>query len=210
MLTPRLVVFDFDGTLADSMPFFLEHLDAVARTHRFRSFGADDLDALRGMGTRQLLAHAGLPWWKLPRVSRDFRRRMAACAGSIPLFAGVPAMLAALAQRLPLGIVTSNSRDNVEAILGDSMRHVSVGEYAAAFIGKTARLRRVCRHAGVTPAEAVYVGDEERDIEAARASGMQAGAVLWGYAAPSVIAAAKPDYCFEDTASVVTRLLAVP
>lgn len=207
MDAPRLVVFDFDGTLADSMPFFLANLDAVASTHGFRSFGKDDLDQLRGMGTRELLAYAGIAWWKLPRVSQDFRRRMAASSDSITLFDGVPTMLATLAARVPVAIVTSNSRENVEAVLGDAMRHVSFGQYAAAFLGKTGRLRRVCREAGVPAGQAVYLGDEQRDVEAARASGMRAGAVSWGYASHAALQSMQPDYLFTEVAEVTQVLL---
>ncbi|WP_256445140.1 HAD hydrolase-like protein [Verticiella alkaliphila] len=206
-MPPRFVVFDFDGTLADSMPFFLENLDAVARTHGFRSFAPEDLPALRRMSTRELMAHVGLPWWKLPRVSRDFRQRMRASAHRIALFPDVPRMLATLAQQVPVGIVTSNSQANVEAILGDAMAHVAVGEYAAAFLGKTGRLRRICRRAGVAPEASIYIGDEERDIAAARASGMRSGAVSWGYAAAEAIRAAQPDHVFLDRDDLVTQLL---
>ncbi len=203
----RFIIFDFDGTLADSLPFLVAQMPEVARTHRFRAIPVDELESLRGLGTREILARVQLAWWRLPAVSRDFRRRMAAHADTIGLFAGVPGMLAQVAARVPVGIVTSNAEPNVQMILKDAMRLVSHGRYAAGFLGKTAHLRRICREAGVSPGEAIYVGDEVRDIEAARACGMRCAAVTWGYASRAALQAQAPDFLVTDVDSLPDMLL---
>jgi phosphoglycolate phosphatase len=55
----------------------------------------------------------------------------------------------------------------------------------------------VMKLAGVVPAATIAIGDEIRDIEAARAAGIACGAVSWGYAAPEALRAHKPDVVFE-------------
>jgi len=66
----------------------------------------------------------------------------------------------------------------------------------------------VARHFGIAPADTVCVGDEIRDIEAARAAGMDSGAVSWGYAFPAALQAAKPTYLFNSMAEITQRLAA--
>ena len=76
---------------------------------------------------------------------------------------------------------------------------------SASLFGKRAKIRRVLRQAGVRPGEALYIGDEIRDLDAARASGMAFGAVSWGYALPAALMACGADILFdavEDIARV--------
>jgi phosphoglycolate phosphatase len=59
----------------------------------------------------------------------------------------------------------------------------------------------------VSPAEALAVGDEVRDIEAARATGVAAGAVAWGYADPGLLRERGPDHLFETMGEVAEAVL---
>src|SRR6185295_6998676 len=84
----RLVVFDFDGTLADSFPFFCEVIDVLADAHGFKRLERDRLDELRHRDVRQMMKHAGVPLWKLPRLVMHFRALMASRVERIHLFPG--------------------------------------------------------------------------------------------------------------------------
>jgi phosphoglycolate phosphatase len=59
----------------------------------------------------------------------------------------------------------------------------------------------------VPPTSAIAIGDEVRDIEAARAAGAACGAVTWGYAAPETLRALQPDLLFERMEDIVHALL---
>ena len=56
-----LVVFDFDGTLADSFPWFCSVLNGVADRYRFRRVEDGEIDTLRGMGASAIVRHLGIP-----------------------------------------------------------------------------------------------------------------------------------------------------
>lgn len=192
-----LAIFDFDGTLADSFPFFLRLHNRLAQKHGFRKVAPEDVPALRAMSTRELMARSGLPAWRLPAVARDFTRHMQE-TDEVVLFAGIPETLRALAaHRLRLALVTSNSRPNIERVLGPSLLalfgHVDCG---ASIFGKRSRLQRAARIAGVPPARSIYVGDATADAEAAHAAGMHFGAVDWGYTTPEALAACGPALRF--------------
>jgi phosphoglycolate phosphatase len=195
----RLVIFDFDGTLADSFPWFAAVLNDVARRWRFRQVAPGDTEQLRQVGAREILRHLRVPGWKAPLVAGDLRRRMAADIHHIRPFDGVADLLSGLhGAGLQLGIATSNSAANVRRVLGaGTLRHVAHLETGASIHGKGARLRRMLRRTGVPAARAVYIGDEIRDIEAARAAGVTAAAVAWGYNRPEALRRAAPDLLFE-------------
>lgn len=195
----RLVVFDFDGTLADSFPWFAAVLNDVARRWRFRQVAPGDTELLRHAGAREILRHLRVPSWKAPLVARDLRRRMTADIHHIRPFDGVAELLAGLhGAGLQLGIATSNSADNVQRVLGaGALRRVAHLETGASIHGKGTRLRRILKRTGVPAAGAIYIGDEIRDIEAARGAGVTAAAVAWGYNRPEALRRARPDLLFE-------------
>lgn len=195
----ELVVLDFDGTLADSFPWFTSVLNDVARRWRFRRIGPAEHDALRRLSAAQVFAHLEVPSWKLPLIARDLRRRMRREVHRIQPFPGIDALLERLGNAgMRLALASSNSRSNVQAVLGAAnLARFERLECGIALAGKPARLRRILRRCRVAPQRVIYIGDEVRDIAAARAAGMRAGAVTWGYNAPEVLRMAGPDRLFQ-------------
>lgn len=200
----RLAIFDFDGTLADSFPWFVRVMNEAADIYRFRRLDPADAESLRGLDARHVIRHVGLPMWKVPLVARWMRRRMAADIASILLFPGVEAMLRRLAEAgVRIAVVSSNSAENVRRVLGPETTSL-VGFYAcgASIFGKRRHLRRVLRECGVAAAEALCIGDEIRDLHAARAEGIAFAAVTWGYTTAEGLAAHRPDFVFRRVGEI--------
>jgi phosphoglycolate phosphatase len=195
-----LVIFDFDGTLVDSFPWFMSVLNDVARRWRFRSVQPGEETLLRGMSARQILAHLRVSAWKVPLVARDLRRRMSRDIDVIRPFAGVEAMLQQLhGAGACLAIATSNSADNVQKVLGaETLARIRAVESGSGIHGKAIRLRRLLNATGFRPEHALYVGDEVRDVQAARAAGISAAAVTWGYNNPESLRRLAPDLVFDS------------
>ncbi len=205
----RLVLFDFDGTLADSFPWFLDMVNRLADEHRFRRLEEHEIEALRGQGARQVVGHLGLSAWKLPRIVSQMRLQMARDIGGIALFPGVDRLLRELAGRgIRLAIVTSNSIENVRRVLGpDNAALIDHYACGASIFGKRPKIRAVLRASGVPAAAAISIGDEIRDLEAARAEGIAFGAVAWGYTNPEALRALTPEEMFASPEEVLRGLL---
>lgn len=194
-----LVVFDLDGTLADSFGFFVAVHHRLAQRHAFATLGPHQIEAMRDWSTQQILRHTGLPAWRLPAVVRDFRQLMHEEGGAVACFPGVPDVLAALhASGLRLALVSSNSLENCRRVLGeDNWQRLEHVECGASLFGKARRLRRVLARTGIAPGRAIYVGDQTADSDAARQAGVAFGAVAWGYASAAALeAAGAPDARF--------------
>lgn len=204
----RLVAFDFDGTLADSFHFFLEVCDVLADAHGFARVDRADLERLRGLDARQMLKHVGLSPWKTPQVALHFRTLMAENVGRISLFPGTGRMLARLAERgLSLAVVTSNSEENVRAVLGpQNAALVSHFECGVSLFGKRSKLRQLVAGSGFGRGQCLYVGDEVRDAEAAHAERLHFGAVAWGYTRLDALLAQAPEAVFHSVAELAERL----
>lgn len=205
----RLVIFDFDGTLADSGDWFLSIADHLADRFKFRRVAADEIEGLRGQSSRQVIRYLGIPRWKLPAMARYVHGLLGEQADRIALFDGVREMIETLdAAGIGLALVTSNAESNARAILGPEIagriRHFECG---ASLFGKARLFRRVLKRARVPAAEAFCVGDETRDMVSAHKAGITAGAVLWGYANREALAATEPSRFFETPAQVVDHIL---
>lgn len=192
---PRLILFDFDGTLVDSFAWFVRAYNDVAVVKGFRTIDPGELEGLRALGARELMRRLGVPIYRLPTLAREMRRRASREAGEFRVFDGIERMLEGLrAESIPCGIVTSNSEKNVRAVLGEDLsRRFELFVCGAPLFGKPRFLRRALRAARTEPAHALYVGDEPRDQEAAHAVGMRFAFASWGFARAESLAARPLD-----------------
>lgn len=205
-----LAIFDFDGTLADSGTWFLSVSGQLAQRFGFRAIAPEEVETLRGLTSREFIHYLRVPRWKLPAISRYIRRLLAAQIDQIALFEGMGPLLEALASAgVRLAIVTSNSEANVRAVLGPAnAARIEQFECGVSLFGKAGRFKRVLRRSGLARADIISIGDETRDITAARKVGVTASAVLWGYANGEVIRRLQPDIIFEKPDDIAELLLA--
>lgn len=201
----RLIIFDFDGTLADSAAWFAGTLNSVARRYGFREIDPNEMARLRGRPNREIMQTLKVSPWKLPFIAAHVRRLAAEAAPSISLFPGVAEMIRRLAARgVQVAVVSSNSEAVVRQVLGAELAglvaHFGCG---ASIFGKATKFREVIRKADVAEADVLSVGDEVRDIEAARKVRLATGAVTWGYATADILRAQRPSALFETTDDVL-------
>ena len=187
----RLVLFDLDGTLADTAP----DLAAVANRQReargLAPLPLEELRPLASHGARGLIGRAlgiGPPSEEYEELKNQFYAwyEDALCVHT-QLFPGMPATLKALEQRDILwGIVTNKIRrftDPLVAALGLSQRAACVvsGDTTPYAKPHPEPLRYAARACGVSEVLAAYVGDDRRDVEAGRAAGMRTVVAAYGY-----------------------------
>lgn len=188
--TPRAVLFDLDGTLADTAP---DLGGALNRLRQRRGLPALPLEVLRPVasaGARGMLA-VGLgiaaddPSYLALR-DEFLAEYEAALDVDSRLFDGVQRLLRQLSQAgLAWGVVTNKAM----RFTGPVIRGLGLSDAAVVIAGDTTPhakphpepLLEACRRLNIAPADAVYVGDDLRDVQAARAAGMPAVAAAYGY-----------------------------
>jgi phosphoglycolate phosphatase len=205
----RLFLFDFDGTLADSFPAFVRVFDELAAKHRYLPFDRQQLPKLRRLDARRILQHHKVPMWKLPVISHEMRQIMTREIASIPLFPGVQAILAHLAQQgAKLAIVSSNSLENVQHVLGPgNTANIHHYECGSSLFGKASRIRRAMDQMSVGAEKTILIGDEIRDAKAAAKCGIHFAAVGWGYTELSSLTAAGAHYSISKMENLLPTLL---
>ena len=176
---PRMLLFDFDGTVADTRTVAHGILNEMSREFGFRELPADQLEEARDMGTRQFIRHLGIRSWKVPSVARRGLQLLHERIHTIEPIPGMPEVLSALHGRgYRLGILTSNSQANVSAFLSrHEMPYFEFVRTSSKLFGKAREMRRFLKTEGAGSSDVLYVGDETRDIEAACEAGLAMTAV---------------------------------
>ena len=181
-MSPRpTLIFDFDGTLADTLPHLLALSNRLAPEYGYRQVIEGDIEALRGLHAREVIRWLGVPWYQLPRLARRFRVELHREMPFVVPIESVPAAVAQLAPDFGMGIVTTNSVANVRVFLtAHRMPHFAFVGSSIRLLGKRHTLKQILRKQLLVAADTLYIGDEVRDIEAARACGLDTVAVGWG------------------------------
>ena len=208
------IIFDFDGTLCDSLQESVVVLNKLAEVYGFNQVHPEAYDELRAMNSRQLLKRLGIPLSKLPFVIRKGRQMLHSRMAELKPIPGIREMLTQLKSRsLTLGILTSNSKANVEEFLSRNNLNVFDFIYSGSSIfGKAKLLKKLFRDLSLNPQAAIYVGDETRDIEAAKASLSRVIAVSWGLNSDSALSDEKPDFLIHNPSElteIVSKLRTV-
>jgi HAD superfamily hydrolase (TIGR01549 family) len=206
--SPRFVVFDFDGTLADTFIDGFEILNILAEEFDFKKLSREELDHARDWSTRELMKKLGIPRMKLHRIAKRGTEEM---TGRIPAIQPCTGMLEVVhqlhSQGYRLGILTSNSAVNVTAFLKQNDLEIfDFIKSSSKLLGKSAVIRDLLKEYKLHPTDIFFVGDEMRDIEAAQETGIHMAAVTWGYNSHSAIQAMSPDYLFHHPTDLVHLL----
>ena len=202
------MIFDFDGTIADTFDAGVRILNKLAGEFGFRPLQPNDLEKARDMRTHQLVRFLGVPARKMSRIARRGSEELHSCIHEIQPLRGMPEALREL-RRLgySLGVITSNTELNVNIFLRNhGLELFDFIRCSSKLLGKARMIRSVIRKQHVHAVDILFVGDETRDIEACQRAGIRIAAVTWGYNSRRSLVAMKPDFVFDDPQELVALL----
>lgn len=174
------IIFDFDGTIADSFPVALNIFHLLTRT---TSVPDPEMERLRGMTLIQIAKEFRIPLYSVPFLLFRGRAMMRKRMAEVKLIDGMEQVIRDLSKTHKLFILSSNSAFNIRVLL---RRYGLTDSFVAVYggvrlLGKARKLNKIIRRFGLKRATTWYVGDEVRDVDAANAAGIKVAAVSWGY-----------------------------
>lgn len=207
----RALIFDFDGTLADTLEHTRSIYNQLAPRYGFRQVEASELDRLRHFSLHELLQHLHISKLRVPSLlskgTKMLRDRMA----EIPIIPGIAAVIPEIRRHTEtMGILTSNATENVNLFLDvHSLRHhFAFVSSTSKLSGKAKHLKAIRKTFSLELTEMLYIGDEIRDVKASKKAGIDVAAVTWGFNSRDSLAASQPTHLLDSPEEL--RSLKVP
>lgn len=205
MVKYKYVFFDFDGTLADTEEVNFVIYQKLAEKYNLRNITIDELGHIKKMSARELMAYVELKKRYLPFLLKRGKnllkqdiRNIKPC--KIDIF---DTILQIKDMGIQIAIITTNSKINVKMFL--EAHDVDVFDFIASssMFGKEAKMKKIIKKEKLNVNDVLYVGDEIRDIHAAKNTGVDIASVAWGYNTVESLKKQKPNYLIYEPSELI-------
>lgn len=200
-MTRKVFIFDFDGTIADSLDAIVSIINRLAVELGYKPTTKEELAQIKKLNSREIINQSGVSIYKLPFLIKKVRAELNKEIERLSPIPGIKEALIELKnQDNKLGILTSNSKQNViEFLEKNNLQDLFDFIYSEkTLLGKDKVINKILKQENIKLEEVMYVGDETRDIEAARKSRVKAIAVSWGFNSKEALAEQNPDFLLHQ------------
>jgi phosphoglycolate phosphatase len=195
-LNQIILIFDFDGTIADTLAFTINSASEISRKLKLLNEEKVNMEKFRSMDSREFFKELEIPTSKLLWFMFKYQRKLVHEIDDIKTFEGLDEVLHVMKNNgVKLGIVTSNSKRNVKKFLRkNNLEYFDFVYSSLNYFRKDKMLKKAIEKFQMNKENVIYVGDEVRDIKAAKSIGIKVASVTWGYNFESVLSEYKPDF----------------
>lgn len=210
MANKKLILFDFDGTIADTFKLSRQVVNDHAEELGFKRLTDKEIEKLRGMTAKEIFTYIKIPLYRLPKLIILYHHEMAKVIIKAFPIKGILNVLKIFKEKgYRLGIVSSSTKENIEVFLNH--HNMMVFDFIHSKFdpfGKHGAIKEIIKTYSLNPSRVIYIGDEARDIEAAKKAGVGFIAVTWGFNTKKLLLKHNPTYLVEkpeELISVVSR-----
>lgn len=196
-MTAKVVLFDFDGTIADTYQALVNITNQLSSEFGYKALNREELLLLKNLSSREIVKRTEISIFKIPFLLKRVRAELSKEIADLKPISNIAQILFELKNRgYTLGIVTSNVQENVEVFLDkNNLNSLFTYIYSSTSIfGKHRLINQVIRQNRLNLSDVIYVGDETRDIRAARKSRIGSIAVTWGFNSAEILRKYQPDF----------------
>lgn len=203
----KTIIFDFDGTIVDSMAVILRVYSSLSSTHSLKELSDEDIAKLKNMTPFEVIKFLDIPFYKIPQLLFEAKNKYKDYLSDLKPVPGLPFVLIDLQKHYNLRILTSNSRNIVLNFLDNQKINCfeSVSSEKNIF-GKDKSLKKIIKELNLKKDNVVYVGDEVRDIQACQKAGIDIISVSWGLNDFEILKKYKPTYLISDPQDLLNLL----
>ena len=172
-----IILFDFDGTIADTISAGLEIINAHADKYGYKRL---DGDINTHFSALQLVKLAEVKLWKLPYLIYQLKKKLAEKSDELKVLSESPVLIKKLNEAgYELGILTSNSYKTVTAFL-KKYELDSYFSFLRTDVSLFGKKKALAKSKKILNKKIIYIGDELRDIEACRKNEIPIVSIPWG------------------------------
>jgi len=196
MPSKKMIIFDFDGTIADTFDESYDIYNEIAPKYKCKQITIKEKAVLRDKKPQEFFEKYGITKMKSSLLLLKGRKKLSKRIKKIMPSRGMIETLKSIrAEGFTMGILTSNSKKNVNIFLKnhgltDIFDFIRSGKH---LFGKSRSLKSILRRKKISRKSVVFIGDETRDIEAAKKAEIPVIAVSWGYNSSKILKTLKPE-----------------
>lgn len=202
------LIFDFDGTIADTHRMVIEISNMLADQFNYLHIPEEDINYLKDKTAHEMIYHLKVPLLKIPAIITQGKKLLHQKMDNIKPIKGIKETLQTLHESgVSLGIVSSNSQENINHFIQKNDLNYFDFVYTTSKVwSKNTYLKKVLLAHDIQKNHVIYVGDEERDVKAAKRLGIRVAAVTWGYNSARALKKSNPDYMISQPGQLVSLL----
>ncbi|WP_162463300.1 HAD-IA family hydrolase [Paenibacillus psychroresistens] len=201
----KYVIFDFDGTVADSKELAFDLLNELSDKYGFRKITRTEANALMLLSMKERLKSLHVPLVQLPFMVMELKKNYAKILPFIKPFKGIKEVLLSLKrQNIKTVVISSNSVENIKKFLvKHEMNSFETIHSQSNIFGKHRSIKALLSQQKIGLQEVIYIGDEHRDIEACKKAKIKIISVKWGLDPVALLRKANPDYMIDAPADIL-------
>lgn len=205
------IIFDLDGTLVDSLDTFIKIGNEMAEKYGYKSLNEEKIKELLLLPMKKRIESLKIPIYKLPKMGIEALSIFNAYAAEVKPIEGVKEVLEYLHKKgYRLNIISSNSLHNIHTFLkANELDLFDNIQSSKGLFGKHITIGKLISKLRVKKEQVIYIGDEQRDVEACKKIGIKVISVLWGFDSLELIEKAKPDFIVSVPNEIVEIIMAI-
>ena len=198
-MTNLVLIFDFDGTIADTHHYIIEISNRLASEFNYKTIEPHEVEHLKNKSSREVIEHLNIPLLKIPAIVAKAKKEFYRNISTVQPIAGLQEILQHLKDfNVKIGILSSNTSGNIKKFLQN--HNLDIFDFidtTSKIWSKNNSLKNIIQKNGFNKERIIYIGDEIRDITAAKKLGIKVAAVAWGYNSSYALKRYKPDFIIQ-------------
>lgn len=203
MINIKTIIFDFDGTIADTLPFTFKEIINITKNYNIKNKN-NIVKKIRTLSPKELFNEFKISWFKIPFILWDIhqaQKKLFYKIDKIKIFPGIKNLLIQIKKRnIQVLIYSSNIKKTIEKFLEKEkikkyFDEVYVGKN---LLGKDKDLLWILKKEKLKKDEVLYVADEIRDVLACHKAGIKIVGVAWGLAGEEGLKKYKVDFLIKN------------
>ena len=205
MIKAPILIFDFDGTIADTHHYIVEISNRLCAEFNYARNLPHELDDLKNKTVHEVIRHLNVPLLKIPAIVARAKKEFQNDIATLKPVSGLQEILTRIKEAgIKTGILSSNAKDNITRFLKN--HHLDIFDFiqsTSSIWGKHICLNKLLSQNQIDRNDIIYIGDELRDIDAAKKLGVKVAAVTWGYNSAAALQKLNPDYLIQTPADLL-------
>ena len=199
------LIFDFDGTVVNSADLYIKLCNNMAEELKVSPVSIESLKELAGLTIRQRCKKLNIPFYRLPFISAMVQEKIKNHIDELHWIDGIEDELIKLKNiGYDLKMISSNSVSNITSFFENNNSDIFKNIYSSKGIfNKHHSIKALLKKYNIRKDEALYIGDELRDIKACKKAKIKIIAVTWGYDPKELLLKGKPDFIADTPAQMV-------